>query len=211
MLPRKKYRIFDVKRLLVASKNKNKLKEIRKILGRLNVEVNSAYDFCSISDDIAETGSSFEENASIKALAFSKVVEDFVIADDSGLCVDYLNGAPGIFSARFAGKDADDNLNNKKLLKKLHGVDPEQRKAKFVCVIALAKKGRIVETFRGECHGNIAEKPRGEGGFGYDPLFLLENGNTMAEISAEEKNRISHRARALEKLKKFIGNYQCED
>lgn len=211
MLPRKKYRIFDVKRLLVASKNKNKLKEIRKILGRLNVEVNSAYDFCSISDDIAETGSSFEENASIKALAFSKLVEDFVIADDSGLCVDYLNGAPGIFSARFAGKDADDNLNNKKLLKKLHGVDPEQRKAKFVCVIALAKKGRIVETFRGECHGNIAEKPRGEGGFGYDPLFLLENGNTMAEISAEEKNRISHRARALEKLKKFIGNYQCED
>lgn len=211
MLPRKKYRIFDVKRLLVASKNKNKLKEIRKILGRLNVEVNSAYDFCSISDDIAETGSSFEENASIKALAFSKVVEDFVIADDSGLCVDYLNGAPGIFSARFAGKDADDNLNNKKLLKKLHGVDPEQRKAKFVCVIALAKKGRIVETFRGECHGNIAEKPRGEGGFGYDPLFLLENGGTMAEISAEEKNRISHRARSLEKLKKFIGNYQCED
>jgi len=211
LLPRKKYRIFDVKRLLVASKNKNKLKEIRKILGRLNVEVNSAYDFCSISDDIAETGSSFEENASIKALAFSKLVEDFVIADDSGLCVDYLNGAPGIFSARFAGKDADDNLNNKKLLKKLHGVDPEQRKAKFVCVIALAKKGRIVETFRGECHGNIAEKPRGEGGFGYDPLFLLENGNTMAEISAEEKNRISHRARALEKLKKFIGNYQCED
>ena len=211
MLPRKKYRIFDVKRLLVASKNKNKLKEIRKILGRLNVEVNSAYDFCSISDDIAETGSSFEENASIKALAFSKLVEDFVIADDSGLCVDYLNGAPGIFSARFAGKDADDNLNNKKLLKKLHGVDPEQRKAKFVCVIALAKKGRIVETFRGECHGNIAEKPRGEGGFGYDPLFLLENGDTMAEISAEEKNRISHRARALEKLKKFIGNYQCED
>lgn len=211
MLPREKYRIFDVKRLLVASKNKNKLNEIRKILGSLNVEVNSAYDFCSISGDIAETGSSFEENASIKALAFSKLVEDFVIADDSGLCVDYLNGAPGIFSARFAGKDADDNLNNKKLLEKLHRVDPEQRKAKFVCVIALAKKGRIVETFHGECHGNIAEKPRGEGGFGYDPLFLLENGGTMAEISAEEKNSISHRARALVKLKKFIGNYQCED
>lgn len=211
MLPRRKYRIFDVKRLLVASKNKNKLKEIRKILASLNVEVNSAYDFCSMSGDIAETGSSFEENASIKALTFSKEVEDFVIADDSGLCVDYLNGEPGIFSARFAGEDATDKQNNEKLLEKLRGIDPEQRKAKFVCVIALVKKGEIVKTFRGECHGNIAEKPGGEGGFGYDPLFLLENGNTMAEISAEEKNRISHRARALEKLKKFIGNYQCED
>ncbi|TYB33423.1 MAG: XTP/dITP diphosphatase [Flexistipes sinusarabici] len=200
-----------MKRVLVASKNKNKLNEIRKILSSLNVEVSSVYDFCSMSGDIAETGSSFEENACIKALVFSELVEDFVIADDSGLCVDYLNGAPGVFSARFAGEDADDKQNNEKLLEKLRGVESEQRTAKFVCVIALAKKGEIVKTFRGECQGNIAEEARGEGGFGYDPLFLLENGNTMAEISAEEKNRVSHRARALEKLKKFIGNYQCED
>ncbi|TYB35807.1 MAG: XTP/dITP diphosphatase [Flexistipes sinusarabici] len=200
-----------MERLLVASKNNNKLNEIRKILGCLNIKVNSVYDFCSMSGDIEETGSSFEENASIKALAFSKLVEDFIIADDSGLCVDYLNGAPGVFSARFAGEDATDKQNNEKLLDKLRGVDSEQRKARFVCVIALAKKGEIVKTFRGECHGIIAENPRGEGGFGYDPLFLLENGNTMAEISAEEKNRISHRYNALEKLKKFIGNYQCED
>lgn len=211
MQPRQKYRSSDVKRLLVASGNKNKLSEIRKILGDLNIDVCSAYEFCDVNDEVSETGSTFEENASIKALAFSDKVDDFVIADDSGLCVDYLDGAPGVLSARYAGVNASDGQNNKKLLEKLQSVPGKQRKAKFVCLIALAKKGKIVKTFCGECLGTIAETPAGEGGFGYDPLFLLENGKAMAEISPEQKNKISHRAKALNKLKNFLGNYQCED
>ena len=151
--------------------------------------------------DIEENGTTFEENASIKAVALSKLTGEFVIADDSGLGVDALNGEPGIYSARYAG-GLGDEANNQKLLLKMK--DIENRTCKFICVIALAKNGNVIKLFRGEVKGSVAYTAYGKGGFGYDPIFLLPNGKSMAEISSEEKNSISHRKKALEELKNYL-------
>lgn len=190
-------------KILLATKNKHKVREISDILKDKAIVV-SAFDDLNISDDIEEIGKTFEENASIKALYISKLTDDYVIADDSGLEVFALGGRPGVFSSRFAGESATDEENNKKLLQYLENV--EDRRARYVCSIALAKNGKIEKVFTGELAGEIGYNPKGDNGFGYDPIFVLENGKTAAEISPEEKNRISHRAKALEKMEEYFRN-----
>lgn len=189
--------------LLVSTKNKHKLKEIGEILSDINYQVESIYNYVN-ELDVEETGDTFEENATLKAVTLSRLTDNFVIADDSGVSVEFLNGAPGIYSARYAGPDATDDENNKLLLEKLSNLPIEKRRAKYICVIALAKKGELIKTFYGECHGYIGETYRGSNGFGYDPIFVLPDGRHMAELVPEEKNRISHRYNALIKLKEFL-------
>lgn len=193
-------------KLYVATSNKNKLKEISSILSELDIEVQPHPDYENL--DVKETGSTFQDNAKLKAIALSKLTDEYVIADDSGISVEALNGAPGVYSARFAGENAGDEENNNLLLKKLEGIS--NRKAKFECAIALAKNAEIVSVFYGNCDGNVGYEPSGKGGFGYDPLFVLEDLRTMAELSAEEKNRISHRKKALLKLLEFFKENLCQ-
>ena len=153
--------------------------------------------------EIPESGTSFEENAKLKALAASTQLPDLVIADDSGLEVDALRGAPGIYSARYAGANATDNEKIATLLRELSrvGVTDDTRRARFRCVVALARNGNLLGTFEGIAEGNIADKPRGNRGFGYDPIFVPEGfEQTFAELPAEVKNTISHRAKAIRAL-----------
>ena len=187
--------------LIVATRNAHKTREVQEILGR-EFEVRDL----STQPEIPETresGKTFEENAILKAIAVSKKLPDLVIADDSGLEVDVLGGAPGIFSARYAGENANDKQNIDKLLGELAqtGTKPSQRSARFRCVLALARTGHVLETFAGNIEGKIVDRPRGEGGFGYDPIFLPDGfGKTFAELPIEIKNRISHRAKAIVRL-----------
>lgn len=193
-------------KIVFASGNKHKIEEFAAILkGYIpQVEVASMKDV-GIFDDIVEDGLTFEENAMIKALAVSKY--GYIgVADDSGISVDALDGAPGIYSARYAGEHGNDKKNNQKLLADMQGVD--NRGGAFVCAIACAfPDGIECEDFcvRGECRGTILHKEKGEGGFGYDPLFFVEEyGKTFGELSSEEKNKISHRAVATELFAKEL-------
>jgi len=184
-------------KLVLASRNRGKLKELKALLESLPVEVASLEDYPQIAE-VAEDGVTFAENAVKKARAVAAATGLFALADDSGLEVDYLNGAPGVFSARFAGEGHDDRANNEKLLRLLAGVPPEKRTARFRCVVAVAAPGGEVYTAEGTCAGVIAAEPRGNRGFGYDPLFFVPQlGKTFAELDPEVKNTISHRARAL--------------
>ncbi len=188
--------------ILVATKNKGKLKEIKSILDGYNV---LGLDDIGIDVDVEENGTTFEENALIKAREISKLSGKTVIADDSGLEVDYLNGAPGIYSARYTDGSDDDRVN--KLLSELSGVPREKRGAHFTCAIAIVYADGEEHTFRGECYGIIGTEKKGDNGFGYDPVFFFEEYNmTLAEASEEMKNKVSHRSIALEKLKKFLNN-----
>jgi XTP/dITP diphosphohydrolase len=191
-------------RLCVATKNSHKLREIRAILSGIDIEIFSAYEFIDEGFDVEETGSTFEENAKIKADALSAHIEGYVIADDSGICVDALNGEPGIFSARFAGEGATDYENNELLLEKMVDVPDEKRLAKFVCAIALSRDGETEKVFTGECSGMLGREEKGANGFGYDPLFVMHDGRTLAEYTPEEKNRVSHRSRALLLLREYF-------
>jgi XTP/dITP diphosphohydrolase len=189
-------------RLLIATNNQGKVKEIKAILGGFYDEIVSLKD-AGIHLEVVEDGDSFEANAVKKAREAAKVAGCDALADDSGLCVDALDGAPGIYSARYAGEDATDEKNNEKLLTSLKGVP--DRTARFVSVVALVS-GDNVTTACGEVRGVIAHKPSGNGGFGYDPLFFVPRlGQTFAEIPSEIKNSFSHRARALEALKQKLG------
>lgn len=188
-----------MKTLYVATKNAHKLTEIGAILE--GFDVRSAYEG-GLELEVEETGETFEENAALKAVTLSSHLEGLVIADDSGIVVDALDGAPGVYSARYAGAKATDAENNALLLKNMSGV--ENRSARFLCVIALARGGRLIATFSGKCEGSIASEPKGAGGFGYDPLLVLEDGRSVAELSPEEKNLISHRKKALTRLKEFL-------
>ena len=188
-------RIGEREALVVATGNANKLREFREILG-------GRYDVVSmreagVEDEIEETGETFEENAAIKAEHVMRRTGCAAIADDSGLEVDALGGAPGVYSARYCGRHGDDEANNRLLLENLQGV-PAPRTARYVAAIALARPGRETLVRRGTCEGEVLQAPRGTGGFGYDPLFLCETGETFAQISAEDKNRISHRRRGIE-------------
>ena len=185
----------------MASRNKGKINELKSLLSGTDVEVVSLDSF-SFVPEIEETGSTFEQNAVIKARAVARLTGCASISDDSGLEVDFLNGAPGVFSSRFAGRPGDDAANNEKLLLLLKGVPFEKRTARFRCVIALALPDGEVYTAEGVCEGWIAEEPRGSGGFGYDPLFVVEgyDGMTMAELGMDVKNAVSHRAKALKKI-----------
>jgi len=184
-------------KLVLATRNKGKIREITEILAPHGFEVLSMDEFPDIVE-AEEDGETFKENAVKKASAVCEQTGLMALADDSGLEVDCLGGFPGVFSSRFAGEGKNDEANNKKLLELLKDVPAENRTARFVCVAAVAAPDCFVYTAEGYCEGIIAEEPRGEGGFGYDPLFYLpEYGKTFAELDPEIKNRISHRARAL--------------
>jgi XTP/dITP diphosphohydrolase len=184
-------------RLVIATRNLGKVKEIVRILDGLPVEVVSLADYPSVPE-VEETGSTFAENAAIKALHVAKHTGEIALADDSGLEVDALGGKPGVYSSRFSGPGATDARNNKLLLEKLRDVLDEDRAARFRCAAALAISSGGVQLFDGTCEGQITREPRGKNGFGYDPLFYVpEYGKTMAELPPEIKNRISHRAKAM--------------
>jgi len=154
---------------------------------------------------VEETGVTFAENATLKAEAISSALNKPVIADDSGLAIDALNGEPGVYSARYAGENKDDNANIEKVLQKLNDVPFEKRTARFHCALAIAVPGKRTEIVEGTCEGHILEEKRGENGFGYDPIFFVEKWRcSMAELTKGQKNQISHRANALKKLAPLI-------
>lgn len=197
-------------KIILASNNEHKIMEIREILKDLDIEIKSLKDE-KIFIDVDEDGKTFEENAKKKASEIAKYLKErgdkefIVMSDDSGLEVDYLNGAPGIYSARYAGEHGNDKANNEKLLAELKDVPEEKRGAKFVCVIALIDDKDRYISIRGEANGVILKELACEGGFGYDPLFYYEPlKRTFSELSTEEKNSVSHRGVALEKLRDDI-------
>jgi XTP/dITP diphosphohydrolase len=186
-------------KIFLATGNVKKIKEIGKILHDFDVEILSIKDGVNIPE-VIEDGDTFEANSAKKALEIAKYLNIPSIADDSGLCVEALGGDPGVYSARYSGENATDESNNEKLIKDLQGID--NRNAKFVSVITFAKPTGEFYSFRGEIEGEIIDEPRGKDGFGYDPYFYVkEYKSTLAEIP-EIKNKISHRAKALEKFKK---------
>ena len=190
-----------MKKVIFATGNEGKMKEIREILGDLDIELLSLKD-AGIKADIVEDGKTFEENAEIKAKAICQLTGEIVLADDSGLEIDYLYKEPGIYSARYMGEDTSYRIKNASLIERLEGVPDEQRTARFVCAIAAAFPDGTMKTVRAAMEGCIGYEEKGENGFGYDPIFYLpEYGCTSAELSMEEKNKISHRGKALRLIK----------
>ncbi|OEF99993.1 non-canonical purine NTP pyrophosphatase [Vulcanibacillus modesticaldus] len=195
------------KEVIVATKNQGKLKEFSKMLGDLGINVRSLTDFDDVPE-IVEDGETFEENARKKAEFIKNLYNLPTIADDSGLMVDILDGKPGIYSARFAGEEKNDQKNMEKLLSLLQDVEIKERTARFVSAIALAIPGEETIIVRGTCEGLISYEPRGKNGFGYDPIFYLpQYDKTMAEITPELKNQISHRSNALKELLRVIKKF----
>jgi XTP/dITP diphosphohydrolase len=192
-----------MRKIFIATKNKGKIKEISYCLNGLGIEILSMQDKPDVPD-IEETGKTFEENAWIKAKEFYDIVKMPVLADDSGLEVDYLNGAPGVYSSRYAGENASDDDNCIKLLMELKNADESKRTARFHC-IAVYYDGKDKKIFDGVCEGHIIDQKRGTNGFGYDPLFVPEGySQTYAELSDEVKNKISHRGKALQKFREYL-------
>lgn len=196
-------------RIIFATGNKNKMVEIREILSGLNAEVLSMKE-AGIEVDVEENGTTFEENAVIKAQAVAKMTDAIVLADDSGLEIDYLNKEPGVYSARYMGEDTSYEIKNQALLDRLTGVPKEKRTARFVCAIAAVFPDGSEVVKRGTIEGYIGDKPAGENGFGYDPIFYVDEYNcSTAEMTMEQKNALSHRGNALrairEELEKKIG------
>lgn len=192
-------------RIIAATKNKHKIDEIQAITREFGMEVVSRDDAGVPDVEVEEDGATFEENSEKKAREIMELCGEVTIADDSGLMVDALGGAPGVISARFAGEDGNDLANNEKLLKLLADVEPENRTARFVSVITMVYPDGRKIVARGECEGHIIYQPRGNNGFGYDPLFVPSGfDRTFAELSGEEKNQISHRAAALMELSRKL-------
>jgi len=188
--------------LYCATTNSGKLREFQDAGGDIEIAVLPGLETIPPPE---ETGVTFQENATLKAVYYSRFVQGLVFADDSGLAVDALGGQPGVRSARFAGPNSNDTANNKLLLDLLRGI--ELRTARFLCVIALAQAGRLVNTFQGAVEGRIIDTPRGDQGFGYDPLFLYPPANrTLAEIGTPEKFHISHRGEAIRRLLDYLRN-----
>ena len=195
-----------IKRIIFATGNAGKMREIKEILGDLNLPILSMKE-AGISSDAKEDGTTYEENATIKAKAVAALAKegDLVMADDSGLEIDYLNKEPGIYSARYLGEDTSYRIKNQNLIDRLAGVPDEKRSARFVCAIAAALPNGEVITTRGVIEGRIGYAEAGEGGFGYDPIFYVpELGKTTAELTEEEKNEVSHRGRALRAMKEKL-------
>jgi XTP/dITP diphosphohydrolase len=199
-------------RLFLASANPGKAREFQAAAHPLGIDVRTLPGFCQLAPCI-EDGETFEANARKKAHYYSARVDGLVFADDSGLCVDALGGAPGIYSARFAGPNASDEDNNRKLVEELHRVETggghrptsSARAAHYICVIVLATHGTVIATFEGAAHGIIIDEPQGSGGFGYDPhFFFYPLGKTFAEITAHQKFEVSHRGEAFRKLLDFL-------
>lgn len=196
-----------MKKIIFATGNEGKLKEIKVILDMAGVEILSMKE-AGIHADIEENGSTFEENAIIKAKAIGELTGEIVLADDSGLEIDYLNKEPGVYSARYAGEDTPYSIKNQMLLDRLEGVEMEQRTARFVCVIAAAlPDGRVITT-RGTIEGYIGYAPAGENGFGYDPIFYVpEYKCSTAQLTMAQKNELSHRGKALRAMKEELKAY----
>jgi XTP/dITP diphosphohydrolase len=194
--------------LVLASRNRKKLREIADLLTRLDVVLVSAADFPG-APEVAETGRTFAENAALKAATIAAATGHWTIADDSGLAVDALDGAPGVYSARYAGPQSNDQQNNEKLLTQLRDLSDQRRGAQFVCCLALADpQGTIRVQVEGRCRGQLLHEPRGQNGFGYDPLFWIpEYRKTFAELTLTAKSVLSHRARAFEKLIPRLGQW----
>ncbi len=196
-----------MKKILFATTNKNKLREAEEILSEQGYEVISLKDV-GVDIDVVEDGNTFEENAIIKAKAYSKAAGCPVLADDSGLEVDYLDKAPGIYSARFLGEDTPYEVKNKYIIEKLADAKASERSARFVCAVCVAMPDGKYVTAIGKVEGEIAYSPAGENGFGYDPIFFLpEYGKTTAELSPEKKNKISHRGNALRIIRDRLSEF----
>lgn len=192
------------KKIIFATGNKDKMREIREILKGLDADILSMKE-AGIHPDIEENGSTFEENAIIKAKAVAGVVNEIVLADDSGLEIDYLNKEPGVYSARYMGEDTSYEIKNQELLKRLAGVAKERRTARFVCAVAAAFPNGETIVKRGVIEGYIGEKPEGENGFGYDPIFYVDAYHcSTAALTREEKNEISHRGKALRMIREEL-------
>ncbi len=188
-------------RIIFATGNQGKMREIRDIMSDLDAEILSMKE-AGIEADIEEDGKTFEENAVIKAKAVAAFTDAIVLADDSGLEIDYLNKEPGIYSARYLGEDTSYAVKNKNLIERLAGVPDEKRTARFVCAIAAVMPDGEIVTTRGVIEGRIGYEEKGDNGFGYDPIFYVpEYGVTTAQLTEDEKNRISHRGRALNAMK----------
>lgn len=193
-----------MKEVIIATKNPGKAREFEHIFASRGIEVKTLLDFPEIPE-VEETGTTFEENAILKAEAVSRALNRMVIGDDSGLMVDALEGRPGIYSARYAGEQKNDQNNTNKVLAELENVPEEKRTARFYCALAVAVPGQKTSTVSGTCEGRILKEQRGTNGFGYDPVFYVpDKGLAMAELSADEKNKISHRANALKKLDSIL-------
>lgn len=196
-----------ISQILFATGNEGKMREIRSILADTGARVLSMKE-AGVSIDIEENGTTFEENALIKARAVSAALtkaDSVVLADDSGLVIDALNGEPGIYSARYMGEDTSYEVKNTNLIERLEGVPDEKRTARFVCAIAAVMPDGREFTVKAAIEGRIGYEQKGEGGFGYDPIFYVpEFGKTTAELTAEEKNRVSHRGKALEQMKEVL-------
>ncbi|HHV72209.1 MAG TPA: XTP/dITP diphosphatase [Clostridia bacterium] len=191
-------------KILLATGNEGKIKEFKKLLEDLPIQLVSLKEL-DRPPKILEDGKTFLDNAKKKALELAKFSNLLTLADDSGLEVDYLEGAPGVYSARFAGENASDSDNNKKLLQLLAGLPLEKRQARFICCLVIAYPDGNYYVAEGKCEGLIAFEPKGQNGFGYDPIFYLPQlAMTMAELSPEEKNSLSHRAEAMRKMKQII-------
>ncbi|MFH1504846.1 MAG: RdgB/HAM1 family non-canonical purine NTP pyrophosphatase [Candidatus Omnitrophota bacterium] len=197
-------------RLIIATRNKGKLREIREILKGVGLPI-VCLEELDKKFRIVENAKTFLGNAEKKALPVSKVYkDDYVLGEDSGLEVEYLNGKPGVYSKRYSGKTATYRSNNLKLLKKLERVPVSERKASFICCLVLAKGAKVIKAFEGRLKGGIAEEAKGKNGFGYDPvLYLPEYKKTAAQIPLSLKNKISHRAKAFGKLKKYLERLQA--
>ena len=190
--------------IVIGTKNKDKLRELKRLLRGVRLRVKSLADFQK-SPNVKETGKTFEANAKLKARFYSRHVKGLAFADDSGLMVKALNGRPGVYSARFAGQGCTYLDNNRKLIRLLKNTPNAKRGAKFVCVIAIYDNGKLLGVVRGECAGRITHEIRGKQGFGYDPVFIPRGlKKTYAELSKSHKNRISHRGRALRAAVKLL-------
>ncbi len=191
------------KRLIIASNNAGKIREFKELLSPYGFDVISMLE-AGFNEEIVEDGDTFEENAHIKARAVFEATGVPTIADDSGLEIDFLNGDPGVYSARYAGEGATDKDRCDKVLREMHGVARELRDARFVCVIHFIYAEDDEYSVRGEINGYIGDKPHGRNGFGYDPIFMVNEDESMADLGEEEKNKISHRAEAFKKLSDIL-------
>jgi len=195
------------KEVVIATRNTGKLRELEAILAPFSLKLISLKDFPEIPD-VLEDGATFSENAGKKARTVAHLTGRLTIADDSGLCVDVLQGRPGIFSSRFAGDKATDRERYQKLLDEMTGIPEGQRGAEFICVMAIVSPEGEMQTVEGKCRGRITFTPQGKHGFGFDPIFFVpELGKTMAELTPEVKNQISHRGQALKKLKLILPQF----
>ncbi|WP_062355344.1 XTP/dITP diphosphatase [Bacillus kwashiorkori] len=193
--------------IIIATKNPGKAKEFQEIFAPLGYEVKTLLDLKDIPD-VEETGTTFAENAILKAEMTSVLLNQVVIADDSGLVIDALDGKPGVYSARYAGLEKNDDANIDKVLTELNGVPQENRTAHFHCTLAVAIPGQETKLFTGICNGLILTERRGNNGFGYDPIFYIPDlGKTMAELLPDEKNNISHRGQAIKQLRNWVNKH----